>query len=130
MRGTLYRSSMHSRKPYRTRPDRETASERGRGRTSMSRVPQGTFQAVALIDTVAHPVAWDFYDDFPIDPVQPTPQTIAVVARHRVDNMTWQSLLSAIRQHVPNGGSALVVSHGTSRGIFIPMFPGGPFSDA
>ena len=96
----------------------------------MAQIPHGTFQAVGLIDTRAHPVAWDFYGYFPVEPIRPLPQTIAVTSRYAVNNMTWTSLMTAIVEHVPDGGSVLIVAHGTSRGIYIPLFAGGPIVDA
>jgi hypothetical protein len=56
--------------------------------------------AIALIDSHDHPVAPGFYRSFPYEPVRRNGE-IRIDSVHEIRNMTLESLLAGILNHVP-----------------------------
>lgn len=78
--------------------------------------------AVAFIDSGAHPLASDFYQRCPDEPIGTT-GSIHVTAREPMPGLSVESLLRRMAS-LGGGDDALVVCHGTPQGLSIPLLAG------
>lgn len=77
--------------------------------------------AVALIDGQAHPAAAPFYRMFPFEPQGPGAE-LRIDTVRALQGFSLESLVSEIRDNVPASSDLMIVCHGNTMGLSIPLF--------
>ena len=83
---------------------------------------------LAIFDDTGLPTAAPYYQQFPREPSPRGDMRLSTKVMKRVSRITLASLLDQMAL-IDNGGVAMVVCHGISTGLLIPVAANGKFAD-